>query len=93
MSSTEIEPGTTAGNPLGAAEELLGLVFSTPKDLRHSAEQVLDQEFVPTEVVSADENSADLRLRPAGMGEIIVHAERERHWYPYEITRVDGVER
>ena len=92
MSSTDAEIGT-AGSDLGAAEELLGLVFSTPKDLRHSAEQVLGQEFVPTEVVSEGENSADLRLRPAGMGEIIVHAERERHWYPYEVTRVDGVER
>lgn len=75
------------------AEELLGVVFTTPKDLRHSAEQVLGQEFVPTEVVSEDENTADLVLRPAGMPEIHVHAERERHWYPYEITRVDDVER
>jgi hypothetical protein len=32
-------------------------------------------------------------LRPAGMPEIHVHGERERHWYPYEITRVEDVER
>ena len=92
MSSTDAEIGT-AGSDLGAAEELLGLVFSTPKDLRHSAEQVLGQEFIPTEVLSEDETSADLRLRPAGMGEIHVHAERERDWHPFEITHVDAVER
>lgn len=90
--STEAEAQTTSDH-LGPAEELLGMVFSTPKDLRHSAEQVLGQEFVPTEVVSEDETSADLRLRPSGMGEIHVHAERERHWYPFQITHVDTVER
>jgi hypothetical protein len=92
MSSVEAEAGTESED-LGPAEELLGMVFSTPKDLRHSAEQVLGQEFIPTEVLCEDETSADLRLRPAGMGEIHVHAERERHWYPFEITHVDAVER
>jgi hypothetical protein len=90
MSSLDQEATRTEG---ALAEELLGIVFTTPKDLRHSAEQVLGQEFVPTEVVSEDEQTADLVLRPAGMPEIHVHAERERHWYPYEITRVDDVER
>lgn len=90
MSSTEQQATRTEG---AAAEELLGTVFTTAKDLRHSAEQVLGQEFVPTEVVCEDDTTADLVLRPAGMPEIHVHAERERHWYPYEITRVDDVER
>ena len=90
MSSLDQEATHTDGAP---AEELLGIVFTTPKDLRHSAEQVLGQEFVPTEVVSEDERTADLVLRPAGMPEIHVHAERERKWYPYEITRVEDVER
>lgn len=90
MSSIEQEATRTEGAP---ADQLLGTVFNTPKDLRHSAEQVLGQEFVPTEVVCEDETTADLVLRPAGMPEIHVHAERERHWYPYEITRVDDVER
>lgn len=90
MSSMERE-ATRADGAL--AEELLGIVFTTPKDLRHAAEQVLGQEFVPTEVVSEDERTADLVLRPAGLPEIHVHAERERHWSPYEITRVDDVER
>jgi hypothetical protein len=92
MSSTDAVTGTV-NEHLSAAEALLGMVFSTPKDLRHSAEQVLGQEFVPTEVLSEDETSADLRLRPAGMGEIHVHAEREREWHPFEITHVDAVER
>lgn len=90
MSSIEQEAVRTDG---AQAEELLGTVFTTPKDLRHAAEQVLGQEFIPTEVVSEDETTADLVLRPAGMPEIHVHAERERHWYPYEITRVEDVER
>lgn len=90
MSSTDQHATRTEGAP---AEELLGIVFTTPKDLRHSAEQVLGQEFVPTEVVSEDETTADLVLRPVGMPEIHVHAERERHWYPYAITRVEDVER
>lgn len=76
---------------LGQAEELLGTVFTTPKELRHLAEQSLGQDFIRTEVVHEDEHEADLVLRPAGMGEIHVHAERERDWYPFHITRVDTV--
>ena len=78
---------------LHQAEALTGLLFSTPKDLRHMAEEVLGQLFVPIEVLSAGEESADIVLRPSGLGEIHVHAERERHWYPYQITRVDAVVR
>ena len=75
------------------AEGLIGALFTTPKDLRHLAEQALGQLFVPVEVLSAGEEHADLVLRPAGLGEIIVHAERERHWYPYLITRIEHVDR
>ncbi len=78
---------------LHQAEDLTGLLFSTPKDLRHKAEEVLGQLFVPIEVLSAGEESADIVLRPSGLGEIHVHAERERHWYPYQVTRVDTVVR
>ncbi|MBW3572718.1 MAG: hypothetical protein KY467_16605 [Gemmatimonadetes bacterium] len=90
MSSLEREATRTHGAP---AAELLGIVFTTPKSLRHSAEQVLGQDFIPTEVLSEDERTADLVLRPTGMPEIHVHAERARHWYPYEITHVEDVER
>jgi hypothetical protein len=76
---------------LRQAEELLGAMFTTPKELRHLAEQNLGQLFVPTEVIHEDEQVADLVLRPTGMGSIYVHAERERSWYPFHITRVDVV--
>lgn len=76
---------------LGQAEELLGAMFTTPKELRHLAEQSLGQLFVPTELVHEDEHVADLVLRPEGMGAIHVHAERERDRYPFRITRVDTV--
>lgn len=76
---------------LRQAEELLGAMFTTPKEIRHLAEQNLGQLFVPTEVIHEDEHTADLVLRPSGMGEIHVHAERERSWYPFLITRVDVV--
>jgi hypothetical protein len=76
---------------LRQAEELLGALFTTPKELRHLAEQSLGQEFVQTELVHEDETVAELILRPAGMGAIHVHAERERGWYPFHVTRVDVV--
>ena len=78
-------------NDLGTAEELLGTIFTTPKSLRHIAEQTLGQQFVPTELVHEDEHVADLVLRPEGMGAIHVRAERERDRYPFRITRVDTV--
>jgi hypothetical protein len=84
----EMEPADTA---LRTAEGLVGAMFTTPKELRHLAEQSLGQLFVPIEVVSSDDRTADIVLRPDGMGEIHVHAERERHWYPYQVTRVDAV--
>lgn len=76
---------------LRQAEELLGAMFTTPKELRHLAEQSLGQLFVPTEVIHESEIAADLVLRPAGMGAIHVHAERERDRYPFHVTRVDVV--
>ena len=74
--------------PMSMAE-LLGVLFTTPKELRHLAEQSLGQLFVPTEVLHAGPRAAILVLRPQGMRAIVVHAERERHGYPYQITRVD----
>lgn len=80
-----------SGAGLRRAEELLGVMFTTPKELRHQAEQILGRLFVPTEVRSMAETSADVVLRPEGLGEILVHARRERHWQPYQVTRVDTV--
>jgi hypothetical protein len=76
---------------LRQAEELLGAMFTVPKELRHIAEQAFGQEFVPTELVHEDDHAADLILRPAGVGQVHVHAERERDWYPFRVTRVDAV--
>ncbi|HEU0054087.1 MAG TPA: hypothetical protein VFQ39_12965 [Longimicrobium sp.] len=75
----------------GGADELVGALFTTPKELRHLAEQSLGQLFVPTEVVHAGERAAILVLRPAGQGRIVVHAQRERPGYPFNITRVERV--
>ena len=82
-----------ASGGVETVDELLGVMFTTPKELRHAAEQVLEQEFVPTELLAEDELYADLVLRPAGLGEIRVRAERERHWFPFRVTRVDQVAR
>lgn len=78
---------------LRSAETLYDVMFTTPKELRHAAEQTLGRLFVPMEVVRAGPNAADVVLRPEGLGEIHVHAERERHWYPYHITRIDNIAR
>jgi hypothetical protein len=91
--NTEAEPGGERDEVLDASEALLGAAFTTPKELRHIAEQTLDRLFVPTEVVSEHELDADLLLRPEGLGEVHVHAEREQPWTPLVVTRVDGVER
>jgi hypothetical protein len=73
--------------------ELTGATFTTPKDLRHLAEQEFGELFVPTEVLEQDAHSATIALRSGGHGRFVVYAERERHWYPYRITHVDGPQR
>jgi len=71
------------------ANELIGEMFNTPKDLRHRAEAWFGELFVPTEVTETGEHSVTVILSPPGTGRIVVHAERERHWYPYRITGVE----
>jgi hypothetical protein len=78
---------------LRRAEELLDVLFTTPKELRHQAERILGELFVPTEVVHAAADSAHLVLRSGSEGEIHILAKRERHWHPFRITRVDHVTR
>jgi len=72
------------------AHDLVGTMFTTPKDLRHLAEQQFGEEFVPTEVRHEGEHTLTLELRLARLGTLLVYAERERHWYPYRITRVEA---
>ena len=70
-------------------DDLIGALFVTPKDLRHLAEQEFGELFVPTEVVVQDEHSATYALQVRGVGRVTVHAERERDWHPFNITRVE----
>jgi hypothetical protein len=82
-----------AGAAMEPGEVLLGLVFATVKELRHQAELLLGRLFVPTEVVEEGERFTDVVLRPDGMDEIHVHAERQRQRYPFHVTRVEHVTR
>ncbi|HET7461045.1 MAG TPA: hypothetical protein VFJ82_07345 [Longimicrobium sp.] len=70
-------------------QELVGLMFSTPKELRHVAEQHFGELFVPTEVVESARLRAVIALKTERAGTLLVHAERERHWYPFRVVRVD----
>lgn len=74
---------------MAAAQELVGVMFSTAKELRHIAEQHFDELFVPTETVDESAYRAVVALRTATLGTLLVHAERERHWYPFRATRVE----
>lgn len=71
------------------ADALVGEMFTTPKDLRHRAEQWFEALFVRTEVLETGAHTIVVSLSPEGRDEVVVHAERERHWYPYRITRVE----
>lgn len=92
MAGARTERERTAGTQ-DAAEVLVGVLFASAKELRHQAEQLLGRLFVPVEVHDTGENAAELVLRPEGMGEVRVHARRERHWHPFRITRVETVAR
>lgn len=78
------------GDGRGAGpQELVGTMFTTPKDLRHLAEQQFGEEFVPTRVLAESAHFAVFALDSGERGPVIVHAERDRHWYPFRITRVE----
>lgn len=71
-----------------AAQELVGLMFSTPKELRHVAEQHFGELFVPTAVLESGRLRTVISLQTR-RGTLLVHAERERHWYPFRVVRMD----
>ncbi|HYJ79709.1 MAG TPA: hypothetical protein VEW03_08925 [Longimicrobiaceae bacterium] len=73
-----------------APQELVGEMFTTPKELRHLAERQFGELFVPTEVLAESSLSAVISLTTDGLGPLVVHAERDRDWYPYRITRVEA---
>lgn len=76
-----------------APQELVGAMFSTPKELRHLAERQFGELFVPVEVLAESSHSAVIALSPDSHGPVVVYAERARHWYPYRVTRVEAAPR
>ena len=77
------------GRTVATPQELVGEMFTTPKELRHLAERHFGELFVPTEVLAESPHAAVISLNPPGFGALVIHAERARHWYPYRITRVE----
>jgi hypothetical protein len=69
--------------------ELVGALFTTPKHLRHLAEQEFGQLFVPTELLMEGTRHAMLALTLTGVGRVVVHAERPGKRTPFVVTRVD----
>jgi hypothetical protein len=70
--------------------ELVGAMFTTPKELRHLAERELGELFVPVEVLAESAHTAVFTLHPGSLAPLLVHAERARHWYPFRVTRVEA---
>jgi hypothetical protein len=70
-------------------QELVGALFTTPKNLRHLAEQEFGQLFVPTELLMEGARHAMLALTVDRIGRVVVHAERPRKRNPFVVTRVD----
>ena len=75
----------------GLLTELVGAMFTTPKELRHLAERELGELFVPVEVLAESAHTAVYTLHPGSLAPLLVHAERARHWYPFRVTRVEAV--
>lgn len=73
-----------------AGQELVGVMFSTAKELRHVAEQHFGELFVPTETVESGRLRTVVALRTERAGTLHVYAERERHWFPFRVVRVDA---
>jgi hypothetical protein len=71
-------------------KELVGAMFTTPKELRHLAERELGELFVPVEVLAESAHTAVFTLHPGSLAPLLVHAERARHWYPFRVTRVEA---
>jgi hypothetical protein len=81
-----------AGSDSGHAPltQLVGAMFTTPKELRHLAERELGELFVPVEVLAESAHTAVYTLHPGSLAPLLVHAERARHWFPFRVTRVEA---
>lgn len=77
------------GLRVATPQELVGEMFTTPKELRHLAERQFGELFVPVEVLAESALSTIISLTSSALGPLVVHAERARDWYPYRITRVE----
>ena len=78
-----------SGEPGAELRDLVGAVFTSAKELRHLAEQLYAEEFVPVRTLAESGHFGVFALDgPAGR--VTVHAERERHWHPFRITRVEA---
>ena len=73
----------------GAARDLVGAMFTTAKELRHLVERHFGDLFVPVDVLAQSDHFAVLRVRTDHLGALTVHAERERRWQPFRVTRVE----
>ena len=71
-------------------QELVGATFTSPKDLRHLAEQLFGEDFVPTTVLAESAHFGVFALSAGEQGRVVVHAERGRHWFPFRVTRVQA---
>jgi len=78
--------GTGAG-----LQDLVGAVFTAAKELRHLAEQLFIEEFIPVRTLAESAHFGVFALDAPG-GRVMVHAERERHWHPFRITRVEATD-
>jgi hypothetical protein len=89
-----VDPGVDGveadGTVAPAMSELVGAMFTTPKELRHLAERELGELFVPVEVLAESAHTAVYTLHPGSLAPLLVHAERARHWYPFRVTRVEA---
>ncbi|HEX8244262.1 MAG TPA: hypothetical protein VF541_12215 [Longimicrobium sp.] len=83
-------PGPRAGSGGGVVQELVGATFTSPKDLRHLAEQLFGEDFVPTTVLAESAHFGVFALDAGEQGRVVVHAERGRHWFPFRVTRVQA---
>jgi hypothetical protein len=71
--------------------DLVGAVFTGAKELRHLAEQLYGEEFVPVRTL-AESGHLGVFALDGPAGRVMVHAERERHWHPFRVTRVEATE-
>lgn len=69
-------------------DEFVGTLFTTPKQLRHLAEEHFGELFVPTELLAESPTAAVLALRLPG-ARLVVRAERAAPRGPFRVTSLE----